>query len=64
MSTDVRDSMTFKNLLWQLSVSLAFPAQGIPPLKFLARVLIPVPHVAEHVPQYPHTAQVPSTSNT
>ena len=52
------------NSPWQLPASVAFPVQGIPPEKFLARFLVPIPHVAEHVPQEPHAAHEPSTENT
>ena len=46
----------------QLSVSLAFPAHGIPPEKVLALLLVPVPQVTEHIFHEPQTAHVPSTT--
>mmetsp|Transcript_6922 Transcript_6922/g.16447 ORF Transcript_6922/g.16447 Transcript_6922/m.16447 type:complete len:233 (+) Transcript_6922:2637-3335(+) len=57
---------TGQTLSWHSAAALEFPEQALPPYcsdRFCARVftLVPIPQVAEHVPQGDHSSQAQST---
>ena len=48
-------------LPWQFFASVMFPVQGIPPVKFLVLLCIPIPHDEEQALQASQAVQVPSS---